>query len=287
MTETAMLVLALVVAISSWILVVVVSEPVSFERLDRFARRQRLWITPANAAIVMRYLATTHRWRAAGVATALCYTVAAGLHHHRYVLSLNGIFAGWFIGAIVAEWRLNAPPRGTRRYARLIPRRPGSYLSVAHRTLLWITTALALGVGTLDILYGAGDRYAPRAQTFSFTLLAVLSIATYIVVGRHIVHRPQAAETNDDTGAADDALRARSLRVLCGSTVAMATTATAALILVSPILDGGTSRIIGFTVQVAGLLAGWYLAAARPPATAVASAAVLNGPTAGQKAVTQ
>jgi hypothetical protein len=265
MTGTALVLLALVIGISSWIVAVILSEPVSFERLDSFARRQRLPITPANAAIVMRYVATTHRWRTAGLATAACYTVAAGLRHHRLTADLLAMFVGWFVGAVVAEWRLNAPPPGARRRARLTPRSRGTYLGVGHRALPWITTALTLGVGIVNLIYQAGNRYAPRPQTISFILMAVLSITTAVVVGRHVVLRAQPAVLDDDVRAADDALRARSLRVLSGSTVALTMTAAASLIMLSPQLEHDTACAVAITILALGSLTGWYLAAAPAP----------------------
>src|SRR5436190_15376687 len=45
--------------------------PVARHRVALFARRQRLIITVANGEQVIRYLATTRRWRAAGIGGGL------------------------------------------------------------------------------------------------------------------------------------------------------------------------------------------------------------------------
>jgi amino acid transporter len=259
MTRSAWLLLAAVVVISSAIAVAAVTDSVPFERLDRFARRQRLRITPGNAAVVMRYLGTTQRWRAVGLAVALCYTVAAGLRHDNLVLSVHSVFIGWFAGAVVAEWRLNAPPRGLRRHARLTRRRRRGYLGAGELALPWLAAALALGAGLAGLARVARDPYAPRALIVAAIALAMLSITAVVVVGRHIVLRPQPAAIDEDVRAADDALRARSLRVLTGSTTALVMMAAATLILAAPDLDRRTALGLAIAAQALGLLAAAYL----------------------------
>src|SRR5262245_37142806 len=57
------------------------SGPVTRVRLERFAGRQRLEITPTNGDQVIAYLATTRRWRVAGLVTGLLTSaVWAQLH---------------------------------------------------------------------------------------------------------------------------------------------------------------------------------------------------------------
>src|SRR3954451_14965315 len=80
------------------------SGPVSRARVERFARRQFLVVTAANGDPIIRYLATTRRWRVAGIVSG--YLLAATVS-----LTVGGIgssavialFAGWFAGALVAE----------------------------------------------------------------------------------------------------------------------------------------------------------------------------------------
>ena len=107
--------------------------PVSRRRVETFAQRQQLTITPANKDQVIRYLATTRRWRVTGF--------LVGLFASRFVGPQPGeistgaeyitIFVGWFLGALVAEVGVAHPAQGPVPAASLRPRRPRPSLTTA------------------------------------------------------------------------------------------------------------------------------------------------------------
>ena len=124
--------------------------PVSRSRLERFARRQRLDITVDNGAQVIGYLATTRRWRAAGLAAGFGVSVLRSLPaavNADFVL----LFAGWFLGALVAEVRVAHLAHGPVRTASLQPRRADAYLGRTSWALVPAAGlgAAAVGAGTL------------------------------------------------------------------------------------------------------------------------------------------
>jgi hypothetical protein len=193
--------------------------PVTRARLHRFALRQSLPITVENGAIVLRYLATTRRWRGGGlilaVVASVIWSTATGAH---FTIAGTALFAGWFVGAIVAEWRvgLAVERSGTVRVALLQPRRLTDYL-------FWRITVILVGVSAgvfateiVAIAVSAHDR-------LELVGVAVLSVAVAVVIVRvagHVLTRPQPLQ---EAGVvqADDALRSRSLHVLAGSGIAI------------------------------------------------------------------
>jgi hypothetical protein len=194
---------------------ILIVQPVSVERLARFAQRHGVTLTDENRHLAVRYLVTTRRWRTAGVVISV--VISGGYtwwHSHTVGWSDLGMFAGWFVGAIVAEWRLNLPASGSRRVASLIPRRPRDYLS---RSALWVP------VGLWAVVLGVAIRGLAAGPEWPLVWgpLALLAVGVVIVaVARHVLTRAQPA-TEADIIAVDDALRSRSLHVLAGSAVAI------------------------------------------------------------------
>lgn len=195
--------------------VLALTMPVSIGRLDRFARRHAVTLTGANRHLAVRYLATTRRWRTTGVLIGMLVSAAYSWRHDRtFDWNLLGAFAGWFVGAVIAEWRLNLPVAGGRRIASLAPRRLRDYLgpwAVWTPVGLWV---LILAVAVWGL---AGGVEWPLV----WGPLALLGAGAVIVaVGRHVLTRAQPAGAADLV-AVDDALRSRSLHVLAGSAVAI------------------------------------------------------------------
>jgi hypothetical protein len=191
-----------------------VAQPVSVDRLARFARRHAVTLTDENRHLAVRYLATTRRWRTAGVVISIAISSAYTWWHSRTLgWSALGMFAGWFAGAIIAEWRLTLPASGERRVASLVPRRLRDYLGP---WALWTPVglwALVLAVALRGLIEGP-------EWPLVWGPLALLATGVVIVtVGRHVLNRAQPAGALDLV-AVDDALRSRSLHVLAGSAVA-------------------------------------------------------------------
>jgi hypothetical protein len=194
---------------------VLTAQPVSVERLARFAHRHAVMLTDENRHLAVRYLATTRRWRTAGVVVGVVISAAyTWWHDRRMDWSALGMFAGWFVGAIIAEWRLNLPTSGGRRVASLVPRRLRDYLRP------W---ALCIPIGVWALIFGVAFRGFAEGPEWPLVWGPLALVATGVVivgVGRHVLNRAQPAGA-PDLVAVDDALRSRSLHVLAGSAVAI------------------------------------------------------------------
>jgi hypothetical protein len=184
---------------------------VSRSRLRAFAKRHRLTITVDNGNRVIRYLAMTRRWRTTGLVAGLLGSVGWAWWQGGFRLTFLPLFAGWFVGALVAEIRLARTAFGPRRVASLEARSPGLYLP---RTAWWLVPALS-------VASVAGAVYAwvrTGVSEPTVWLLAGVAVVIAVVVNRvqaRVVGRPQPAEAADVV-AADDAIRSRSLHVLTG-----------------------------------------------------------------------
>lgn len=205
------------------LVVLVVGRPfrdVTRARLERFALRQALLITAGNGPRVIAYLATTRRWRGGLLLLSLVLAEIVAAAQHSGASQLNGLagFIGWFVGAVVAEWRVGGRGRdGVRRAASLVPRRLGDYLP---RWLAGLVVGAFVAVLAFDgwvLVSTDGNRWEPSG----LLLLTLATAAVIAAVARHVLTRPQAL-ASDDVVAADDALRSRSLHVLLGSGLALA-----------------------------------------------------------------
>jgi hypothetical protein len=205
-------------------------QRVSRARLEKFARRQCLQVSIDNGPVVIRYLATTRRWRGSGLLVGATATVFWPLFVQWFWpddapnhLGVNGLalFAGWFAGAVVAEWRVSTAAAGRRRAAVLEPRRLADYVPRPSRVVpvaAWVVLAAFELFALVFVLARHGDRLAPVLGWIALTAVAGTLLA---VVGRQVLVRPQRYRAADQI-AADDAIRSRSLHVLAGSALAIA-----------------------------------------------------------------
>ena len=196
-----------------------VSGPVSRPRVEAFARRQRLDITPDNGNQVIRYLATTRRWRAAGLACGVVLSVGPHLPTQLRFQPV-WLFTGWFAGALVAEARVAHLGFGARRAASLQRRRPSTYLPRLAWALVPAAAAVALAVAAGTALLALTDRADPDWWAGAWLVAALLLAAAVRGVQRVVLRRPQPFAPADVL-AADDAIRSRSLHVLAGGGAAL------------------------------------------------------------------
>ena len=164
-----------------------------------------------NGNQVIRYLATTRRWRTVGLVVGLLASVGWALSQGAVRVDFLTLFAGWFVGALVAEIRLARTSFGPRRAASLTARVPVMYLP---RLAWWLVPALAVAsvalAGYASVRAGAPDP--------TVWLLGGAAVVIAVVVNRvqaRVLRRPQPVEA-PDVVAADDAIRSRSLHVLTG-----------------------------------------------------------------------
>src|SRR5689334_18536905 len=102
----AMVVLVLVAAMVrlTWV-------PVERRTLETFARRQQLRVTVANGPLLLQSLTLTRRWRTLGLSTGLSCSFLWAVRDGRVTINFTAAFLGWFVGAVVAEWRIAGLPR--------------------------------------------------------------------------------------------------------------------------------------------------------------------------------
>ena len=216
----AFTILALVGVLVLLILVISAGRGSMRSRVERFARKQSLPITVGNGDIVIGYLAVTRRWRRSGLLVGLALTLGYSLTHVGLHVNFLALFVGWFVGAVIAEWRISTAASGSRRVASLAPRRLASYLPPSAWLAPAVVFALTAAAGLVGLIAIAINRHrVPTALIVS--LAAVVLVAAVIrVVVRHVLGRPQ-PQGAPDVLAADDAIRSRSLRVLAGSSLAL------------------------------------------------------------------
>jgi len=90
-----------VLAVGSWAILATATRPVGVTAVDTFARRQRLWLLDiVHDPHVLNYLATTRRWRVAGLVVAFVFAFGQELRGGRISIGLGSAFLGWFAGAL-------------------------------------------------------------------------------------------------------------------------------------------------------------------------------------------
>jgi hypothetical protein len=247
--------------VASW-----ASGPVSRKRVERFARRQRLDVTATNGDQIIRYLATTRRWRVAGV--AVVYSLAITVEVLTYQVDRNVVlatlFAGWFTGTLVAEIRVAHLARGARPAASLQPRRPRSYLSRPAWALVPVAAGIAVAVAAATVVARTLHRADPDWSAVVWPVVALATAGVVRAIQRAVLHRPQPPAAPDAL-AADDAIRSRSLHVLAGGGTALVLLCVTAQLDAMHAVDGGSVQVwraVG--VGLAAFL-GWRVASAPWP----------------------
>jgi hypothetical protein len=190
-------------------------------RLERFARRQRLSISVGNGNHVIRYLATTRRWRQAGFAGGVILSQFAAPPRSIIYFNAIVIFVGWFVGALIAEVHVAQLEYGPVRLASLQPRRPDQYLG----RLAWMLVPVAAAV---SLLTGAGTAVADangwaqpnRARVIALVAAALVLAVLIRAIQHRVLRRPQPLAAPDIVEA-DDAIRSRALHVLAGGGTAL------------------------------------------------------------------
>jgi hypothetical protein len=204
-------------------------------RVARWATARGLDLTDESRALVAGYLRRARVYRAWGaVAGAALPTVVSYVVDGRVVvlgfgtdgnsapLGFGAIFVGYLIGALCAEAATVRRVRGPRRVAGLAPRELPSYLP-RRAVLAQRAAALAAAAGTLAI---AAVPYPPATSTpgtAALALAAVLALAFGAgleALERWIVVRSQPF-ADPAVVAADDAIRAHSIRAVAGAGLAL------------------------------------------------------------------
>ena len=244
------------------------SGPVTLTRARRFARRQELLVTTANGPVVVRALAVTHRWRVLGLSTGVFLGILWALRDARLTINVVAAFVGWFVGAVIAEWRLaGLPVEGGRRTASLTRRTIWGYLRADSTILLGATCAGVAGL-FVAVVVQSGGHTPVLTKAVGWLLVAVVGLGIVWATLLRVASRPQPGSA-PELVAADEALRARSANVLAGSAIVAAGFPAANLL--SLMADTGSLDSIGVwgAASVVSLfvtvIVGWLVAVRRSP----------------------
>jgi hypothetical protein len=256
----AVLMMVLVIGLVSF-LGTVERGRVSRARLQMFARRHQLTVTVDNGNGVIRYLATTRRWRTTGLVVGLIASVGWALSEGAVRVDFLTLFAGWFVGALIAEIRLARTSFGPLRAASLTARVPVMYLP---RLAWWLVPAFAVvSVGIAVVAQVRDSGVDPTVW-----LLAGAAVGVAAVVNRvqaRVLRRPQPVAAADVV-AADDAIRSRSLHVLTGGGATLVLYCVLGQLFAAAELAGGAAAGVKGVVVLGYLvvpLLGWAMATTR------------------------
>ncbi|WP_406832104.1 hypothetical protein ABEG17_04570 [Pedococcus sp. KACC 23699] len=244
------------------------TAPVSLTRTRRFARRQELLVTVGNGPLVVRALTVTHRWRVLGLTTGVLLGLLWALRDARLTINFAAAFLGWFVGAVIAEWRLaGLPVEGGRRTASLARRTVWGYLRRDSTVLLALTCLALLGL-FVTVSLRSGGHEAVLGQALGWLAAAALGLGAVWATLARVAGRPQPGST-PELVAADDALRARSANVLAGSAIVAAGYPAASLLaLMGSTTTGDAAQGWAGASLVSTLITvvvGWLVAVSRSP----------------------
>jgi hypothetical protein len=212
-------------------------------RVNRWAARNGLALTPSNEPVVSRYLARTRRSRWLGVAAGVVVALFVRIFWNGLHWATNPVYlgvVGYLLGAVAAELETQAVARGDQRYASLHPRRIVDYLP------RWLRTGLAAVAGSTVVLAAwlaidpepvdvngtvirtavcngttlmYGHKGLQVGMIIGGDVLVLLAVVGALVVGYMAAHRPRRAEA-PDLVAADQAIRwfsaSTAARAACG-----------------------------------------------------------------------
>jgi hypothetical protein len=243
-------------------------------RLASFARRQGVEVTEHNADYIQTSLRQSRFWRRFGLLASFVSGIGvtmpfgASRAEDQPPARWLVLFAGWFLGLIVAEWRASGiATGGGHRRATLAPRAVRDYVTPAAAWVLGGFALIAAGSGLWMAVRATGHQEirGPAGGVVAVAAAAALLVAA---TGRRILRRAQTV-VDDALTAADDGLRARSLQLLAGGSVAATSWVAAAfLALVGRTYDpfahgtslwaniGGMGVLLAFAGSVAGVAVG-------------------------------
>lgn len=249
--------------------------PATLARTRRFARRQELLVTITNGPLVVRSLTVTHRWRAFGLTTGVLLGVLWALRDARLTLNFTAAFLGWFVGAVVAEWRLaGLQVDPGRRTASLARRTVTAYLR-RDAVVLLALACLALVVLFVAVVVRAGNgQPGLRGEATLWLGAAAAGLAAVTATLRRVASRPQPT-VDGDLLAADDALRARSANVLAGSAIVAAGYPAASLLGLLGTTSGAAAdgwAAASLAALALTVVVGWIVAVRPSPARRTAPA---------------
>jgi hypothetical protein len=202
---------------------------------ERWVRDRGLELTPENHGMVARYLRNARVMRTWGGAAGAILpsliefawngrvqVLGFGSDGNSAPLAFGTIFVGYLVGALCAEISLARPVPRARRMASLARRELTDYLP--RRTILAqraLAVAAALGTVVIGLVPYSESVSNPRLPSLALAAAVVLALGAGVeAIERWLVRRPQPF-TSPSTVAADDAIRAQSIRAVAGAGLAL------------------------------------------------------------------
>jgi hypothetical protein len=208
-------------------------RPAGVREVHQFERESGLTTSPTSRRFIAHHLTTGRRLRVVLVIGALLLpgllAAAVGTSTDgRTTVVWSGVLWGCIAGTLWAELSVTRPsrPTGGARVASLVPREPAAYLG---RPLRWgpALAALAAMIVWAGVAFlpdgGPGDTGVSLADGLDVAAAIAFALVVPLVVAgaqRWILGRPQPLVASDLV-AADDALRAASVRNLASVGAAM------------------------------------------------------------------
>jgi hypothetical protein len=215
----------LIVAILIALVVVARGVHVDEGYMTRWADSANVTLTDANRPVVRRYLAWSRRSRTAGLVAGFLAPVIVsavmGKPDDPGPWSVSLMVVGYLLGALVAEFVINRPDRGSGT-ALLVPRRLNDYLPAYVLVLQRGLAAIALSMVPVYALLKPHTQFTtpsiPAAAAFGIGAACLAFLIE--TLERRIVGRRQPVTHGADV-TLDDAMRSSSLHVLAGAGIAV------------------------------------------------------------------
>jgi len=202
---------------------------------ERWAGERGLELTAENRSLVARYLRRARLFRTWGGAAGAILpslieyaldgrvqVLGFGTDGNNAPLAFGSIFVGYLAGALLAEVTTVRPARGPRRVASLERRELDSYLP-GRVVLAQRAVAVAGAIGTIAVAvvpFPAATSNPSGGELVAIAVLIVALAAGLETAERWIVRRPRPF-VEPALVAADDALRAQSIRAAAGAGLAL------------------------------------------------------------------
>jgi hypothetical protein len=107
------LLLPVIAAVPVFIGLRIATTPPSAARLATFARRHHLGLMVDDRRYVVAYLRHIRGWHTGGALAGYLVGIASAVPQRRLPIEVLLVLCGWFLGAVVAEFRFRAPQRST------------------------------------------------------------------------------------------------------------------------------------------------------------------------------
>jgi hypothetical protein len=251
------LLLLLIAAVPVFIGLRLAMTPPSAARVASFARRHRLGLMVDDRRYVVAYLSHTRRRRTAGALGGYLAGLASALPQERITVEFFLVLAGWFVAAVVAEFRFRAPQLPGHDQAAVGSLAPGWVLRVPHAL-----AATAVGVTALVLTFGRADERWWRVVAWGAAALACTAVV--VATNRHVMNRP--ADRADDVTTAGRAVATNAVGAVTavGSALAVSCLARQLWLVHDGFFDAAATAVGGVALlwTLGGLVIAWLVAVA-------------------------